>query len=195
MNSIGALNFELVLTLFQEIKVSRICSLFLYKWTTKIAWGLSSFSITWWIDRLNNWRIAVLLESLISWRWCLLFSLIHEGIDTFFLGCVSHGEKSKAILLSRGRRVVSLFVGIEGVYSLGLFSDGGLFFHFFLVHILNNADKFSLILLWFFDILLHISYSHDKVIYFVALIFVCLSWRCFPLLWFWLAHFGLYYLT
>ena len=77
--------------------------------------------------------------------------------------------------------------------SFRLFSDGRLFFHFFLVHILNNADKFSLILLWFFYVLLHESYPHHQVIYFVVL--VGLSWWYFPLLWLRLAHFSLYYLA
>ena len=77
----------------------------------------------------------------------MLLPLVHKGIDSLFLGSVSDGEESKAILLCRGRRVVGLFMGIESMNSFRLFSDGRLFFHFFLVHILNNADKFSLILL------------------------------------------------
>lgn len=137
MNSVWALNFTLVRTLLQVIKTLWVRPLLLHwRWSTKVRRRLFP-SLFRWIDRLNHWRVAVLLKPLIGRGLRRLLPLSNRN-DSLFLRNITHRKESKTILFSTWVRIIYLFV-VKGA-ALVLFSHGRLLFDLLGVHFLNDRD-------------------------------------------------------
>ena len=100
MYSIGTLNLKVVCALLQIILVFVSTSLFLLRCSTEKAWEVScSFSIR--VYRFYNWRVTILLKSLIDWCISLLIFFVSINSKSFSLWLTSsHGEQSEAVLFS-----------------------------------------------------------------------------------------------
>ena len=146
MDSIGTLRLKLIGALFEVVKIFLVAfAVGEGSPTAEVAGSFSSLSIG-GVDRLNHWGVAVLLKSLIGGVGRRLLLPFCEG-DTLLLLGSSHREKSKAVLLPSGVGIVHGFAVVEGTGSLIFLPDSGLLLQFFIVHLFDDGDKFSLIFL------------------------------------------------
>ena len=147
MNPVGTLNLELIGTLLQIVQSFLTCPLIIMCRPTKKSRVVPTFSIG-RVNRFNDRRIAILLESLIC-RWIalsLLWSLIRDS-NVPLLVLTSHREQSETVLFPCGRRVIHLFACIVRKSSLCLFSDRWLLFDLLVIYILDDGDQFCLVFL------------------------------------------------
>ena len=146
MDSIGTLRLKLIGALFEVVKIFLVVfAVGEGSTTAEVAGSFSSLSVG-GVDRLNHWGVAVLLKSLIGGVGRRLLLPFCEG-DTLLLLGSSHREKSKAVLLPSGVGIVHGFAVVEGTGSLIFLPDSGLLLQFFIVHLFDDGDKFSLIFL------------------------------------------------
>jgi hypothetical protein len=160
MYSIGALYLKIICALFQIILIFVSAPLFLLGCSTEKAWEVScSFSIR--VYRFYNWRVTILLKSLIDWCISFLTFFVSINSKSFSLWLTScHREQSEAILFSSRCWIVHLFSIVKS-NSFSLFSNSRLLFDLFVVHIFDNWYELRLILLRSFNVLLHEGYSCD----------------------------------